>query len=217
MEQIGVSPEDIDAMLVTHEHGDHSRGVVRFCRRYEIPVWASRGTARQLDTEAVDVQDINVHQAFDIGDLSIQPVAVPHDAREPCQFVFSFAGHRLGVLTDVGEITPHIIDAYKQCHAMLLEFNHDLDMLWNGEYAPPLKQRVAGRLGHLNNRQSVELIKNLLPGALRFVMAAHLSESNNSADIVEQELTAAMNGHDCHYQIAEQDRVSDWCSLDKLC
>ena len=213
LEQIDSSPEQIDAVLVTHEHGDHSRGVVRFCRRYDIPIWASRGTARCFEKEKADVEIINVHQSFDIGDVSVQPVTVPHDVREPCQFVFSYQQHCLGVLTDVGEITPHITQAYAACDAILLEFNHDLDMLWNGQYAASLKRRVAGRLGHLNNDQSCNLLKSLLPGSLRFVMAAHLSESNNTPDIVDQQLSATMNDFDCQYDIAEQDKVSDWYSL----
>jgi len=217
LEEIKSTPEDIDALLVTHEHGDHSRGVERFCRRYNIPVWASMGTARCFDNGTIDIEVINVHQSFTIGDLLIQPVAVPHDVREPCQFILSYQKYCLGVLTDVGEITPHITEAYGQCDAMLLEFNHDLDMLWNGEYAVSLKKRVAGKLGHLNNEQSCGLIKSLLPGPLRYVMAAHLSESNNSPEIVEQQLSAAMGDFDCQYAIAVQDKVSDWYSLEQLC
>jgi len=217
LEQIQSPPEEIDALLVTHEHGDHSRGVMRFCRRYHIPVWASRGTSRYFENDSFEVETINVHQSFVIGDITIQPVAVPHDAREPCQYIFGHQQYSLGVLTDVGEITPHVVEAYGQCHALLLEFNHDLDMLWNGEYAVPLKRRVAGRLGHLNNQQSCDLLKSLLPGSLRFVMAAHLSESNNSEEIVEQQLSDIANDYDCQYQIASQDEVSNWCSLERLC
>lgn len=213
LEQAGISPDKIDALLVTHEHGDHSRGVARFARRYDIPVWSSRGTGKCLEKDAMDYNTINVHQSFAIGDISIQPVAVPHDAREPCQFVFSYRKHSFGLLTDVGEITPHIIDCYQQCHAMFLEFNHDLDMLWNGEYSMPLKKRVASRLGHLNNGQSCELLQTLMPGELRFVMAAHLSESNNTMQLVEGELARVMDGNDCQYRIASQDTVSEWISL----
>ena len=147
----------------------------------------------------------------------IQPVAVPHDAREPCQFVFEYEQSRIGLLTDVGEITPHIVESYQQCHAMLLEFNHDLDMLWNGEYSMPLKKRVAGRLGHLNNTQSVDLLRSLLPGSLRFVMAAHLSESNNTPELVERELSAIMDESECQYDIASQHKVSEWISVGELC
>jgi len=213
LEQIDISPEQIDAVLVTHEHGDHSRGVARFSRKYDIPIWASRGTSRCFENENVTIEMINIHHPFEVGDIFIQPVTVPHDVREPCQFVLSHRDYCLGVLTDVGEITPHITQAYAQCDAMLLEFNHDLDMLWGGEYAASLKSRVAGRLGHLNNDQSCDLLKSLLPGSLRFVMAAHLSESNNTPDIVEQQLLAIMDGFDCQYEIAEHDKVSAWYSL----
>lgn len=217
LEQVDSTPEQIDAVLVTHEHGDHSSGVARLCRRYGIPVWASCGTARGFQDEQVELRTINLHETFTIGDISIQPVTVPHDAKEPCQFIFSYRQHCLGILTDVGEITPHIVDAYGQCDVLVLEFNHDIDMLWNGDYAWPLKKRVAGRLGHLNNNQSGDLLKSLLPGSLRFVMAAHLSESNNTREIVEQQLTAVTDGHDCGYLIATQDQVSGWYSLEQLC
>ena len=217
LEQAGIAPEEIDALLVTHEHGDHSRGVARFARRYGIPVWSSRGTARFLQNEAMEFNAINVHQSFTVEDITIQPVAVPHDAREPCQFIFDYEEYRFGLLTDVGEITPYIVQCYQQCHAMLLEFNHGLDMLWNVEYSMPLKKRVAGRLGHLNNIQSVDLLRSLLPGSLRFVMAAHLSESNNTPELVDRELSRIMDGSQCRYGIAGQHSVSEWISLGQIC
>lgn len=217
LEHIDSTPEHIDAVLVTHEHSDHSSGVARLCRRFGIPVWASSGTARRFQDEQVEVRTISLHESFAIGDIDIQPVTVPHDAKEPCQFIFNDQRHCLGILTDVGEITPHITEAYARCDALMLEFNHDLDMLWSGDYAWSLKKRVAGKLGHLNNDQSGDLLKCLLPGALRFVMAAHLSESNNTREIVEQQLTAVTEGHDCEYLIAKQDQVSGWYTLEQLC
>ena len=216
LNQLGIEPEAINAILVTHEHGDHSRGVARFARRYGIPVWSSRGTGKSLADDLEMHEIINVHQSFVIGDITIQPVAVPHDAREPCQFIFACDDYRLGLLTDVGEITPHIVDCYRQCHAIMLEFNHDLNMLWSGDYPESLKRRVAGRLGHLNNEQSSELLRLILPGELRFIVAAHLSESNNLAELVAQQLDAVLNDADCRYSIAAQHTVSDWYSLRAL-
>ena len=216
LEQLGIKADEIDAILVTHEHGDHSRGVARFARRYNIPVWSSKGTAKSFADDLQTHEAINVHQPFRIGDIDIQPVAVPHDAREPCQFIFTSADYCLGLLTDVGEITPHIVQSYGQCHAIMLEFNHDLNMLWSGGYPEALKRRVAGRLGHLNNEQSADLLKAILPGALRFVVAAHLSESNNLTDLVAQQLSSVLHGSDCQYSIAAQHKVSDWYSLETL-
>lgn len=214
LQGLGVEPEDITAMLVTHEHGDHSRGAARFARRFNIPVWCSRGTANCLHEEMLDLQMINLQHSFEIGSLSIRPVIVPHDAREPCQFVFSNGISSFGLLTDVGEITPHITDSYRHCQALMLEFNHDLDMLWNGTYSLPLKKRVSGRLGHLNNAQSAELLKILLSsGSLRFVLAAHLSESNNTPALVEEHLTALTDGMTCRYDIAMQGAVSNWYTV----
>lgn len=217
IEHLHISPEHINAVLVTHEHGDHSRGVARFARRYDVPVWCSKGTSLVFEQEDMDCRTINLHQSWTIGDIHVTPVAVPHDAREPCQFIFTHHDQTLGVLTDVGEITPYIRKSYQPCNAMLLEFNHDLDMLWDGDYAPALKKRVAGRLGHLNNTQSMELLESMKSGPLRFVLAAHLSESNNCAELVSDQLSQALGQYDCDYAIAKQDQVSDWFSVGELC
>ena len=212
---VETGPEDIDAIIVTHEHGDHVRGVGPFSRRHELPVWMSRGTAQFFKGEIINAQQINVHQSFQIGDILIEPVPVPHDAREPCQFVFSTNNKRLGLLTDVGSITPHIVQSYADCDAMLLEFNHDSDMLAGSDYPASVRNRIASDLGHLSNSQSCGLLEKLLPGSLRFVVAAHLSESNNSRDKVRSQLKAMVNGSNCHFEVAAQDKVSGWYSLDE--
>lgn len=214
---VETEPTDIDAIIVTHEHGDHVRGVGTFSRRYKLPVWMSCGTAQYFRDEKINIQQINVHQSFQVGDIQVEPVPVPHDAREPCQFVFSAKNRRFGLLTDVGSITPHIVQSYADCDAMLLEFNHDSEMLAGSAYPASVKQRIASELGHLSNSQSCELLRQLLPGALRFVVAAHLSESNNSRDEVHSQLKAMVNGYDCRFEMASQDKVSGWYSLDEIC
>lgn len=214
---IGVDPQQIDALLVTHEHGDHIRGIATLSRRHDIPVWASRGTAQYFDDERINLNVVNVHRDFQINDLQITPVAVPHDAREPCQYIFQSKNYRMGLLTDVGSITPHIVSTYRECEVLLLEFNHDREMLMNGQYPYSLKQRVAGDLGHLSNEQSNELLQQLLPGALKFLVAGHLSESNNSKEKVTEKLERIMQPHDCEYAIAAQHEASHWYELDQLC
>lgn len=214
---VGLLPEQLDAILVTHEHGDHIRGVSVLSRRYGIPVWASRGTAQFFQDEDIELAYINVHKPFNIKDLNIVPVPVPHDAREPCQYIFQTDTLNFGVLTDLGRITSHIIEAYKKCEAILLEFNHDRDMLMTGSYPPSLKSRVGGGLGHLSNEQSCQLLQQILPGTLRFLVAGHLSESNNTPDHVQQAITRTLDGHDCHYEIAAQHDTSSWYQLDRLC
>ncbi len=212
-----IQPQSLDAILVTHEHGDHIRGIARLARRFGLTVWSSRGTAAYFRDDNIDVELINVHTPFQIGDIQIVPVPVPHDANEPCQFVFHAGNRCFGLLTDVGSITPHIIQAYAACDAMLLEFNHDSAMLADSDYPASVKRRIAGDLGHLNNVQSSELLQQLLPGALRFVVAGHLSESNNSRDKVRSWLQSVVDGHDCRFDVASQDKAVGWYVLDEVC
>ncbi len=214
---IGLSPDDIDAILVTHEHGDHIRGVSTLSRRCKIPVWASYGTSDYFLEDDIRLNIINVHAEFLIGELMIRPVPVPHDAREPCQFVFRTKDHCFGLLTDVGAINEHILAAYQSCEAMLLEFNHDRALLMRGDYPSALKQRVGGEWGHLSNEQSCRFLQALLPGRLKFIVAGHLSESNNSPEIVASELSRLAQKYSYRFEIAAQHSVSCWYELDNLC
>lgn len=217
LQEIGLEPQHIDALLVTHEHGDHAQGIAALSRRHGIPVWASQGTLRHLGNDLTEPHTINVHRDFQIGDLQITPVAVPHDASEPCQYIFQSKGYRMGILTDAGHITPHIVSSYRQCDALLLEFNHDYGMLMSGHYPYTLKQRIAGDFGHLSNEQSHRLLQQILPGSLKFLMAGHLSATNNTAAKVTEKLEKIMQQHDCKYAIADQDGVSQWHVLEQPC
>lgn len=213
LEAVDLSPRDVGALLVTHEHGDHIRGISALSRRFKIPVWTSKGTSHYFTRDDIDLQVINVHAEFQIGELKVRPVPVPHDAREPCQFIFRTEDYCLGILTDVGSITPHIMAAYRDCEAMLLEFNHDRNMLMNGDYPLALKHRIGCELGHLSNAQSCALLQALLPGELKFIVAGHLSESNNSPEIVEAELSSLRQEHDYQFEIAAQHAASRWYEL----
>jgi phosphoribosyl 1,2-cyclic phosphodiesterase len=184
LQRLQLDVSAIDAILVTHEHSDHSSGVKRLASRHAIPVHTSVGTARALDIEAFT--PLSGEQAFVIGDIHIRAVTVPHDAAEPVQFVFTDMGnqHRFGLLTDSGRITNHMKDAYRGLHGLLLEFNYDEDMLWNGPYPASLKQRISGGFGHLSNSQSLELLQAIDTRHLDCLIAAHLSEKNNTPEIV---------------------------------
>lgn len=217
LSDVGLRPECLNALLVTHEHGDHIRGIATLSRRYDIPVWASRGTSHYFANEQIELNIVNVHSDFEINGLKITPVAVPHDAREPCQYIFHNSDYRMGMLTDVGSITPHIVSSYKTCDVLLLEYNHDRDMLMEGHYPHALKQRVAGDFGHLSNEQSNQLLQRILPGPLKFLLAGHLSESNNTHEKVAEQLQKVMQAHDCAFAIASQDEASHWYELDRLC
>ncbi len=214
MERLAFEPSSLSAIVVTHEHGDHGKGVMTLGRKLNIPVYMSAGTAIGLKAHA-DPQTrlINVHQSFQIGDLSVEPVAVPHDARETCQFVFSAQGVRVGVLTDLGHVTPHIETVYQQVDALILEANHDPDMLADGPYPPALKRRVSGQFGHLSNQQSAGLLAQMDHDRLQQVVISHISEHNNDPSIAETVLASAMPGHEQKLRINTQDTGFDWCMV----
>ena len=185
-----ITPQDIDALLITHEHSDHCGGVVRLASKFGIPVWTTFGTGRAVFESSADFNKLSGGQDVTIGSFNVLPVTVPHDAGEPVQFVFCHneTGKKLGILTDTGHITHHIIDAYENLDGLLLEFNYDQDMLENGPYPYSLKQRVSGSLGHLSNDQSIGLLKEINTRGLRCLIAAHISEKNNCPSIVEKQL-----------------------------
>ncbi len=185
----GVTPGQLSAVLVTHEHGDHCSGVRVLANRYRLPVYMTAGTARARALR--DVQQriiIDSHTAFDIEDVQVQPVAVPHDAAEPVQYVFDWSGRRLGVLTDLGAVTPFVREQYRRCDALLLESNHCVDMLARGPYPPSLKLRVGGRFGHLSNAQAAALLDEIESERLQHLVIAHLSEKNNTVERVQDSL-----------------------------
>jgi phosphoribosyl 1,2-cyclic phosphodiesterase len=212
---LGLSTEALDAILVTHEHADHVRGVGPVARRCGIPVWTSAGTARASALGDLPCLQLFASHAgaFRIGDIEVAPFAVPHDAREPCQFVFAAHGRRLGMLTDAGHITPHIVDSLCGVDALLLECNHDGDMLARGPYPPPLRARVGGHLGHLSNAQAARLLQRIDHGRLSHLVAGHLSEKNNHPDLAAAALLAVSVRLAPRLSILCQDSVSRWFAL----
>ncbi|MDP2759534.1 MAG: MBL fold metallo-hydrolase [Sideroxyarcus sp.] len=202
----------ISGILVTHEHSDHIGGVARLARRFDLSVWMTHGTlrGREQTFAGVTVNEIGTHQRFSIGDIEIQPCPVPHDAVEPVQYVFSDGAHRLGVLTDSGHITPHIETTFEACHALVLECNHDAEMLRTGRYPASLKQRVGGRFGHLNNQQAAEFLARLDSTCLQHIVAAHLSAQNNLPELAVRALCAALSCREEEIAVATQALGLDW-------
>ncbi len=213
LQRLGVRLTDLDAVLVTHEHGDHVGGVLAVARAAGVPVWTTNGTARAARLDQLPSSQLRLFSAqkpFQIKALEIQPFAVPHDAREPSQFVFSDGAQRLGLLTDVGEITPHIVAMLQGCDALLLEANYDEVMLENGPYPAMLKRRVGGRLGHLSNHQAAGLLQQMDCGRLQHLVAMHLSEKNNQPQLAQGALAAVLNCPPHELDYADQTLGFDW-------
>jgi phosphoribosyl 1,2-cyclic phosphodiesterase len=214
--RLGLQAEQLNGILVTHEHSDHIGGVARLARKFKLPVWMTHGTllTQQAAFADITVTELNPHHRIAIGDIEVQPFLVPHDAREPVQYVFSDGARRLGVLTDTGHITPHIEASLAGCHALVLECNHDEAMLRSGRYPPTLKQRVGGRVGHLSNRQAAALLANMDTSLLKYIVAAHLSKQNNQPELVAQALSEVLSCKQDEITIASQSEGLDWIVID---
>lgn len=215
MLRLGKQPADLAGILVTHEHGDHVGGVFRLARRHGLPIWMTHGTwaACRQDGAGLDLRLIDSHQPFAIGDFEILPFPVPHDAREPVQYVFSAGQRRLGVLTDTGEATAHACSMLSGCDGLVLEFNHDADELAASAYPPSLKRRIAGRLGHLENSAAAALLVQIDCSRLQHLVAAHLSERNNRPQLVRDVIAALPGGTFGEILVASQELGFDWRCL----
>lgn len=213
LERLGLVPQQLDAILVTHEHSDHSAGVAGLSRKHQIPVYLTHGTASTGRCDgSFQLRHFNCGDDFSIGAIDVTAVAVPHDAVEPCQYRLNCGDATLGVLTDLGSVTPHVIEHFRGCHGLLLEFNHDEPMLMAGAYPPQLKRRVAGDWGHLNNEQSAQLLQRVDTELLRHLVVAHISEKNNRRDLVELALLSVLDSLD-RVVFAEQGEGFSWLEL----
>lgn len=218
MEDKGVALESLAAVLITHEHQDHARGVARLCRAANVPVWSTTGTWLALENRKAEklpesCQRFNADGHFQIGDFSVQAVSVPHDAREPSQFVFKANGVKLGLLTDIGCITQHVVDQFQACDALLLETNHDSDMLRQGPYPLGLQRRVGGELGHLNNHQAADFLSRIDHQRLQHLVLMHLSEKNNHPDLALDAICQVIAQPREWPHVAAQDQGFDWRSV----
>jgi phosphoribosyl 1,2-cyclic phosphodiesterase len=212
---VGRDPRDVTALLVTHEHGDHVRGAASFARRYGTPLWATPGTVAASRIGGVKkLGTLNCHRELMLGEIGIEPYPVPHDAREPCQFVFVCGGRRIGVLSDTGHVTAHMLERLAGCDALALEANHDLEALWRGPYPQSVKARVASGFGHLDNGASAELLARVAHADLQWVVALHLSERNNSPERVRAALQPVLGESTQRLHLASQDVASEWIEVD---
>ena len=211
----GITPDSLDGVLVTHEHGDHVGGVEKLAKRYNLRVYLTYGTFLALspEFEHLDVFIIENFKEFKVGGLSIKPFPVPHDAREPAQFIFSSGKYRIGVLTDVGKTTSHIETVLSGCDALVIEFNYDEQMMLKSNYPINLRRRISGPLGHLSNNAAEGILGSIDQNRLQYVVAAHLSQNNNTVALVEKALTRSLKVKSTWAGIADQHKGFDWCAL----
>jgi phosphoribosyl 1,2-cyclic phosphodiesterase len=210
--RLGLVPGDLAAIVVTHEHTDHLGGVARFARKHGLPVHLTQGTALSLPADFPPhlVQLIDPHASFELRDLLVEPFPVPHDAREPAQFRFADGAVRLGVATDLGMSTPHVEEMLGGCDALVLECNHDAAMLESGAYPRGLKDRIAGRFGHLDNAAAAQIVGRIDTSRLRHMIAAHLSRENNRPELAVKALAGALGCEESWIGVAGQDEGFGW-------
>jgi phosphoribosyl 1,2-cyclic phosphodiesterase len=211
----GLAPSDIDAIFVTHEHGDHIGCAVGLARRHGIALWMSRGTWRAIGEPDLGelLHFARDSEAIAVGDLLLAPYTVPHDAQEPLQLTFSDGSLRLGVLTDAGSITAHLIEQLQRCDALLLECNHDRAMLAASRYPASLRSRIGGRFGHLSNDMAAQILASCLHGGLRHVVAAHLSLENNRPELALATLATVSGASMCELRAAGPQWGFDWIDM----
>ncbi|MCQ8897199.1 MBL fold metallo-hydrolase [Limnobacter humi] len=223
LNRMSLSPADIDGIVVTHEHDDHIGGVFKFSRKFGTPVFLTHGTWRAALRSKLSAPEylhtgrvrlIDSHTSFCVGSLFIHPFPVPHDAAEPVQLLIeSDTGFTVGILTDCGSSTPHLVQMLNRAHALILESNHCPDRLAMSPYPESLKRRVGGDYGHLSNQVACDILSRLDSGRLQQVVAAHLSKTTNCPTLVQALWEAVLGPRGIPFRIAAQDNGLEWVDL----
>ena len=216
---VEIEPGSLQALVLTHEHVDHCRGAARFARRHRLPVFATAGTLAAIDLAGDTARMATVLRSGEpreVAGFQVEPFLLPHDAREPIGIVLEdAAGRRLGLLADCGTRSHLAWARLRELDILLMETNHDLDMLRNGPYPWPLKQRVAGRHGHLSNREAADGLPDLLCDRLRWVVLYHLSRTNNLPALAAATLAEALAREGCgaRLEVSGQFQPTPWLEV----
>ena len=214
MAGLGVSPERLDGILVTHEHGDHLKGVGPMSRKFDVPVWLTHGTWRAArDQRFAGVNLFDAHAPFAVGDVEVEPFPTPHDAEESCQFVFGAGGARFANLTDLGACTPHVRRTIEGVDGLVVECNYCPVMLRQGPYPPMLQARIRSDWGHLGNDQAGEMLRRLDHPGLRWILLGHLSEHNNTSAVAREAVCGHLEGGHERVVVLDQHAESGWFGI----
>lgn len=213
-----LNPQHLDAILVTHEHSDHIRGISVLSRRYNIPVWVCRKAWDHVSRTNPGWHNVTIFNpgiSFALGDLEVHPFSIPHDTSDPVAFCFKSASYKFAMATDLGSTPDSVISILAKSDLLLLESNHDMDMLMNGPYPWFLKRRISSRHGHLSNDQCAELIQQLIHPGLKAVILAHLSETNNRPELALKKTADVLNAAEMNIPliVADQHKPSSAIEL----
>lgn len=218
LKEIGVNPQDINGIVITHEHDDHIKSAGILSRRFNLPIYANTNTWEAMLGKLGDINRENIkifdgYNPFEIGDISVVPYEIPHDAASPCGYSFHHGGKKVSIATDIGHASDTVKNNIKDSDFILLESNHDVEMLKVGPYPYPLKRRVLSSEGHLSNEDCGNTIVEILNSKIKKVMLGHLSKTNNYPELAYRtvlsvlEMNGIKDGRDIQIDIAHRDRV----------
>lgn len=210
LSELGLTFSDINHILITHEHEDHMRAIKMIIKKEKIQISCSYGTAKKIGI----VDEVNIINPGDIvvdNDLQIEVVPVPHDAREPCHYVFKKDTLKIGIITDFGSLTPKIIESYSNLNYLVVEANHDANLLMKSSYPTSLKNRIFGKLGHANNDLTFDLISQIKKDKLKKIIFCHLSKQNNQKEIIKHTVKEYFDKFQCEF--ISQENIFNWSEI----